>query len=61
MTDQQTFCGIMFFYLVLSYVIFPFAFYYYKKTWASAGQGFVVGSLLSVILWVTYGSKMIKE
>ena len=56
-----TFASIMFFYVVLSYVIFPLGFYYFiNKTLISAGYGFVVGSIISVFLWVMVGQKMIK-
>lgn len=58
--DLSTFGGIMFFYILLSYIFFPLAFYYLiDSTLASAGHGFVVGSLISVLLWLFYGSKMI--
>lgn len=57
---QNTFCMIMLFYLVLSYLIMPSIFYYFvEKSLDSAGKGFVIGSLLSIALWLTYGSKMI--
>ena len=57
----QTFLGIMVFYILLSYVIFPLGFYYLvEKSLKSAGNGFIVGSVLSVILWLTYGKKMVK-
>ncbi len=56
-----TFASIMFFYIILSYVIFPLGFYYFiNKTLISAGYGFVVGSIISVVLWVMVGQKMIK-
>jgi hypothetical protein len=56
----QTFLGIMLFYIALSYVIFPLAFYYLAgKTLKSAGNGFIVGSLISIALWLSYGKKMI--
>jgi hypothetical protein len=39
----------------------PLLFYFLiNKTDASAGNGFVVGSILSLLLWFVYGSKMIK-
>lgn len=58
--DLGTFGGIMFFYILLSYVFFPLAFYYLiESTLSSAGNGFVVGSLISVLLWLFYGSKMV--
>lgn len=56
----QTFVGIMIFYILLSYVIFPTAFYYLvEKSLTSAGNGFVVGSVISVALWYGYGRKLI--
>jgi hypothetical protein len=52
--------GIMAFYAVLTYFVFPMIFYYTMgKTAKSAGQGFVLGSIVSVALWVFYGSKMV--
>jgi hypothetical protein len=56
----STFIGIMAFYIVLSYVIGPLLFYYaFGKTLKSAGNGFIVGSLVSVLLWHFAGSKMV--
>lgn len=56
----QTFLGIMFFYILLSYVLFPvILFYFVDRTLISAGNGFVMGSGLSIILWYTYGCKMV--
>jgi hypothetical protein len=56
----QTFLGIMGFYILLSYIIFPMIFYYLVgKSLASAGNGFIVGSLISIGLWLTYGRKMV--
>jgi len=55
-----TFLGIMAFYILLSYVLFPLAFYYLvEKSLKSAGNGFVLGSAISIILWYVYGSKLI--
>jgi hypothetical protein len=57
----QTFLGIMAFYFVLSFVLFPLGFYYLvNKSLLSAGTGFVVGSVISIILWVVFGRKIIK-
>ena len=57
----QTFVGIMAFYVALAYLAFPLAFYYFvDKSLLSAGNGFVVGRILSVILWFSFGQKMIK-
>ena len=56
----QTFVGIMIFYIVISYLVFPLGFYYgLGKTLSNAGNGFVVGSLVSVALWLAFGRKMI--
>ena len=57
---SSKFIGIMFFYIVLSYIIGPIVGYYFLgKTAKSAGNGFVIGSILSIILWYSYGSKMV--
>jgi len=54
------FIRIMIFYIFLSYVIFPIAFYYYfDKSLKQAGNGYIVGSIISLVLWYFYGSKMI--
>jgi len=54
------FMQIMLFYVILSYLIMPVLFYYiFGRTLMSAGNGFVVGSVLSIILWYGYGSKMV--
>ena len=58
----QTFIGIMIFYIVLSYIIFPIGFYYLvEKSLSSAGNGFVVGSIISIILWIIFGRKMVTK
>jgi hypothetical protein len=57
----QTFLVIMVFYVVLSYIIFPLGFYYLvEKSLVSAGNGFIVGSLISIVLWLVFGKKLIK-
>ena len=57
----RLFLGIMLFYILLSYVLFPLGFYYLvDKSLSSAGNGFVVGSIVSLVLWLTVGSKMVK-
>ncbi len=57
---SSKFIGIMVFYIILSYLIGPLIGYYFLgKTTKSAGTGFVVGSILSIILWYSYGSKMV--
>ena len=56
----QTFIGIMVFYALLSCVIVPAGFYYFMgKSLMSAGNGFIVGSVVSVGLWIGYGKTMI--
>jgi hypothetical protein len=57
--NTQTFIGIMAFYAVLTYIVFPLVFYYLgKKKLVNAGYGFITGSIVSVVLWLTVGSKM---
>ena len=56
-----TFLYIMAVYIFISYVLAPIAFYFFlDKSLLSAGNGFVAGSILSIILWVMVGSKMVK-
>ncbi len=60
MDKELTFASIMLFYALLSCVIFPLLFYFvWKKSLQIAGYGFIVGSLLSIFLWIMYGSKMV--
>jgi hypothetical protein len=56
-----TFLYIMALYIFISYVLGPVTFYYFiDKSLVSAGNGFVAGSILSIILWFVAGSKMVK-
>ena len=56
----MSFFAIMLFYIFISYVVFPLMFYFLmNKSLKSAGHGFVVGSIISIILWYVYGSKMV--
>uniref|UniRef100_A0A6C0DYJ9 Uncharacterized protein n=1 Tax=viral metagenome TaxID=1070528 RepID=A0A6C0DYJ9_9ZZZZ len=58
---QQLFISIMAFYALLSYVIGPMAFYYLReRSLASAGNGFILGSVVSILLWLSVGSNMVK-
>ena len=60
-SNIQTFMGIMGFYILLSYLLFPLVFYYFGgKTLSSAGNGFIVGSIVSILLWMFFGKKMVK-
>jgi hypothetical protein len=57
----QMFIGIMAFYAVIAYIVFPVGFYYLiEKSLASAGNGFIVGSVVAVILWLVVGKNLIK-
>jgi hypothetical protein len=57
----NTFLYIMAVYIFISYVLGPVAFYYLiDKSLLSAGNGFIAGSILSIILWLVVGSKMVK-
>ena len=58
----QLFFSIMVFYIFLSYILGPLVFYYaMERSLSSAGNGFIVGSLLSILLWLFFGSKMINK
>ena len=57
-TSITTFISIMLFYAILSSVIGPVIFYYIgNKSVKMAGYGFVIFSIISIILWFTYGQK----
>lgn len=57
----QMFVGIMAFYALLAYVVFPIGFYYViEKSLTSAGNGFIVGSIVSVILWLVVGKNLVQ-
>ena len=57
----NTFLYIMAFYIFISYILGPLAFYYLiDKSLISAGNGFIAGSILSIVLWLVVGSKMVK-
>ena len=51
---------IMFFYALLSCFIMPALGYYFMGT-SGLGNGYVVGTILSLILWFTVGKKMSKN
>lgn len=56
----QLFCYIMLFYAILSCVLGPLLFYFFgKKSFKTAGYGFIAGSILSIILWIFFGEKMV--
>ena len=56
----MTFISIMVFYAILSSVIGPILFYFFgNKSLQSAGNGFVVFSIISILLWYSKGRKMV--
>lgn len=58
----QMFLGMMAFYAILSFVLGPLLFYFFwKKSLKVAGYGFIVGSILSIILWIFFGEKMVMK
>lgn len=53
---------IMIFYVFISYIIFPLSGYFiFGKSLQSAGHGFVLGSIISIILWYSYGRNLIHK
>ncbi len=53
--------GVMAFYAVLTYLLFPvIAYFLFGKTLEAAGNGFIVGSIVSVVLWKGYGFGLVK-
>lgn len=62
MKGLNAFAGVMIFYAVLSHILFPLGFYYFvEKSLMSAGNGFVLGSIVSVLLWFTFRSKILAS
>ena len=60
MKGLQSFIGVMLFYAVLSYIVVPlFFFFYVEKTLMSAGNDFIVGSIISIIMWLSFRSYII--
>ncbi len=54
------FAGIMAFYAILACVLGPLFFYYVlEKTVLSAGNGFIIGSVLSILLWNFFGYHLV--
>ena len=59
-SSVTTFISMMAFYAILSSIIGPLIFYYVGgKSLKVAGYGFVVFSIVSIILWFKYGQKMV--
>ena len=60
MKGFNMYVGTMIFYIFLSYLLLPAAFYYFgDKTLMSAGNGFIAGSVLSGVLWVKFRSSIV--
>jgi len=61
MTKVNTLVAVIAFYAFLACVIFPVVFYYaFDKSLVTAGNGYVAGSLLSIMLWFVYGNKLVR-
>ena len=59
--DLTKYTGVMAFYAVLTYLLFPvIAYFLFGKTLEAAGNGFIAGSVVSVILWRMAGTMMVK-
>ena len=59
MKGLNSFIATMIFYIVLSYVLMPLVFFYFvEKTLMSAGNGFIAGSILSILLWLSFRSSI---
>ena len=59
--DITKYGGVMAFYAVLTYILFPvIAYFLFGKTLEAAGNGFIVGSVVSVVLWKVYGFGLVK-
>ena len=58
--DVKMFSIIMAFYAFLSCFLGPILGYAIGRNAASAGNGFVLGSVASIVLWYTAGRKMVK-
>jgi hypothetical protein len=59
--DITKYAGVMAFYAVLTYILFPvIAYFLFGKTLEAAGNGFIAGSIASVILWKVYGFGLVK-
>ena len=60
MSKLNTLASILLFYAIVACVVGPLLFYFvWKKSLQTAGDGFVAGSLVSIVLWVMYGRNMV--
>ena len=58
--DKNMLLKIMLFYSLLTYLVFPVAGLYLKKNKEGLTHGMIAGSIVSIFLWVKFGSKMIS-
>jgi hypothetical protein len=59
--DLTKYTGVMAFYAALTYLLFPaLAYFFFGKTLEAAGNGFIVGSIVSVVMWRMVGMGMVK-
>jgi hypothetical protein len=59
--DITKYAGVMAFYAVLTYILFPvIAYFLFGKTLEAAGNGFIAGSVVSAVLWRMVGMGMVK-
>ena len=59
--NMTKYTGVMAFYAVLTYILFPaIAYFLFGKTLEAAGNGFIAGSVVSVILWKVAGFGVVK-
>ena len=57
-----TFFAVMAFYIFLSYLLFPAIFFYLNgNSYAAAGNGYILGSLISIGLWQFFGKKVVDS
>jgi hypothetical protein len=59
--NMTKYAGVMVFYAVLTYLLFPaIAYFLFGKTLEAAGNGFIAGSVVSVVLWKMVGKGVVK-
>ena len=58
-SDQTTLAMIMLFYALIAYVITPGLGYFLLKKKDGITYGIIIGSILSILLWLQYGQKLI--
>jgi hypothetical protein len=56
-----TFIQIIIFYGIITLIIGPFIGYQIRNNFEDAGHGFVIGSIICIILWELYGRKIFEE